>query len=42
MVLQWQAPDWSGLALYTMAGLVFAALCWRLFERVKPAFADEV
>lgn len=42
VVLEGQAPDWGGLALYTLAGLVFATLCWRLFERVKPAFADEV
>jgi lipopolysaccharide transport system permease protein len=42
ITLEGQAPEWGGMALYTLAGLVFATLSWRLFERVKPAFADEV
>lgn len=42
LLLEARAPDWSGLALYTVCGLVFAALAWRLFARLKPAFADEV
>lgn len=42
ITLEGQAPEWGGMALYTLAGMVFAALSWRLFERVKPAFADEV
>lgn len=37
-----QPPAWGALALYTACGLLFAWLAWRLFERVKPAFADEV
>jgi lipopolysaccharide transport system permease protein len=35
-------PDWHALALYTAAGLVFAFFAYRLFERLRPAFADEV
>jgi lipopolysaccharide transport system permease protein len=42
LLLQGQAPDWQALGIYTLAGLVFCWVCWRLFERVKPAFADEV
>jgi len=42
VLLQGVAPDWPGLAAYVASGLVFAFLCWRLFERIRPAFADEV
>jgi lipopolysaccharide transport system permease protein len=42
LLLDARAPDWSGLALYTVCGLIFAALAWRLFAHLKPAFADEV
>ncbi len=42
LLLEARAPDWGGLALYTVSGLVFAALAWRLFAHLKPAFADEV
>jgi lipopolysaccharide transport system permease protein len=42
LLLEARPPDWSGLAVYTVCGLVFAALAWRLFARLKPAFADEV
>jgi lipopolysaccharide transport system permease protein len=42
VVLGGQPPDVAGLAIYTLAGLVFAWLAHRLFERVRPAFADEV
>ncbi|MBC7604161.1 MAG: ABC transporter permease [Ramlibacter sp.] len=36
------APDWQALAIYTVAGLMFAWLSHRLFEKLRPAFADEV
>ena len=36
------APDWQGLAVYTAIGIVFAWAAHRLFERLRPAFADEV
>ena len=42
LLLQGQGPNWQALAVFTLAGLLFCWLCWRLFERVKPAFADEV
>jgi lipopolysaccharide transport system permease protein len=42
LLIAGQPPAWGALALYTLAGLLFAWLAWRLFERVKPAFADEV
>jgi lipopolysaccharide transport system permease protein len=42
LLLEGRAPDWPGLAIYTLGGLLFAALAWRLFARLKPAFADEV
>jgi lipopolysaccharide transport system permease protein len=42
VLLQGVAPDWASLAAYLACGLVFAFLSWRLFERVRPAFADEV
>jgi len=42
MLMEGRAPDWAALAVYALCGLVFAALAWRLFARVKPAFADEV
>jgi lipopolysaccharide transport system permease protein len=42
LLLTGVAPDWSGLALYTGAGLLFSYAAYRLFERVRPAFADEV
>jgi lipopolysaccharide transport system permease protein len=41
-VLGGQAPDFAALAIYTLAGLAFAWLAYLLFERVRPAFADEV
>jgi lipopolysaccharide transport system permease protein len=42
LLLQGTAPDWRALAIYTAVGFVFAVLAHRLFERVRPAFADEV
>ncbi|HSI55838.1 MAG: ABC transporter permease [Ramlibacter sp.] len=42
VVLHGLPPDWSTLAIYTAIGLVFAFLAYRLFERLRPAFADEV
>lgn len=42
LVLHGTPPDWSALAVYTAGGLVFAYLAWRLFERLRPAFADEI
>ncbi|SFC17282.1 lipopolysaccharide transport system permease protein [Polaromonas sp. OV174] len=42
LLLKGQAPDWGALAIYTLAGLVFATLAYWFFDRVRPAFADEV
>jgi len=42
VVLQGAPLDWAGLAIYTAIGLLFAFLSHRLFERIRPAFADEV
>jgi lipopolysaccharide transport system permease protein len=42
VVLMGLAPDWQALVAYTAIGLVFATLSHHLFERVRPAFADEV
>lgn len=42
LLLEGHAPDWNALAIYTLAGLVFAKLAHWLFDRIKPAFADEV
>ncbi|MBG9389783.1 ABC transporter permease [Caenimonas aquaedulcis] len=42
IVLHGTAPDWQALGAYTAIGLVFAFLAYRLFERLRPAFADEI
>lgn len=42
LLLEGRAPHWQALFFYTLAGLVFAFVAHRLFDRVKPAFADEV
>ena len=42
LLLEGRAPDWTALAVYLVCGLAFAALAWRLFARLQPAFADEV
>ena len=42
VILRGQAPEWQALAVYTAIGLVFAFVAHRFFERVRPAFADEV
>jgi lipopolysaccharide transport system permease protein len=42
LLLHAQPPDWNALAVYTAIGLVFAFLAHRLFERVRPAFSDEI
>lgn len=42
VVLHGQPPNWTALATYTLLGLAFAFLAHRLFERIRPAFADEV
>lgn len=42
LVLQGRPPEWGALASYTAIGLAFAFLAHRLFERIRPAFADEV
>ncbi|MBA2673414.1 ABC transporter permease [Ramlibacter sp.] len=42
LLLEGRAPDWTALAAYVAAGLLFALLAWRLFARLRPAFADEV
>ena len=42
ITLEGLPPQWGPLALYTFSGLVFAFFSYRLFERVRPSFADEV
>jgi lipopolysaccharide transport system permease protein len=42
LILHGAPPQWQALAVYTAIGLVFAFVSHRLFERVRPAFADEV
>jgi lipopolysaccharide transport system permease protein len=42
LVLAGAPPDWAALAAYTATGLLFAFAAWRLFERLRPAFADEI
>ncbi|NDP63244.1 ABC transporter permease [Polaromonas sp.] len=42
LLLKGQEPNWSALAIYTVAGIVFAALAYQFFVRVRPAFSDEV
>ncbi|MES2785091.1 MAG: ABC transporter permease [Pseudomonadota bacterium] len=42
VLIQGRAPDWQALGIYTLVGLVFAYLSYRLFERLRPAFADEL
>ncbi len=42
LVLRGLPPDWMGLMIYTAIGLLFAFMAYRLFERLRPAFADEV
>lgn len=42
LVIKGVSPDWGALAAYTALGLLFAFLAHRLFDRIRPAFADEV
>lgn len=42
VLLKGEWPHWAQLASYTLVGLAFAFAAHRLFERVRPAFADEV
>ena len=42
LLLQGHAPNWNSLAIYMLAGMVFALFAYRLFDRVRPSFADEV
>jgi lipopolysaccharide transport system permease protein len=42
VLIQDRAPAFAALGWYTVAGLVFCIASWRFFERVRPAFADEV
>ena len=42
VLMEHAAPDWRALGWYTLAGLGACLLAWRFFERVRPAFADEV
>jgi lipopolysaccharide transport system permease protein len=42
VLLEGTLPHWHALAWYTGFGLAFCLACWRFFERVRPAFADEV
>jgi lipopolysaccharide transport system permease protein len=42
LLLEGAQPYWQALAAYTFTGLVFCLLAWLLFERLRPAFADEL
>jgi lipopolysaccharide transport system permease protein len=42
LIVHGQPPHWATLGIYTLIGLVVAVLGHRLFERLRPAFADEV
>lgn len=42
VLLRNQPPQWEGLLIYTIVGLIFAYLAFRFFNRLKPAFSDEV
>ncbi|MDB5892444.1 MAG: Transport permease protein [Polaromonas sp.] len=42
VLLKNQPPHWEGLLVYTLVGLVFAYLAFRFFNRLRPAFSDEV
>ena len=42
VLLKNQPPHWGALAIYMMVGLVFSYLTYRFFNRLKPAFSDEV
>jgi lipopolysaccharide transport system permease protein len=42
LIIKGTPPDWSLLVAYTAVGMLFAVAAHRLFERVRPAFADEV
>ena len=42
VLLKNQPPQWGGLLIYTLVGLVFAYLAFRFFNRLRPAFSDEV
>jgi lipopolysaccharide transport system permease protein len=35
-----QTPDIGSMAVYLLATTVFAGLCWMLFRRLRPTFAD--
>ncbi len=35
-----QAPDWHAYGIWTVVALVFAALSFLVFQRLRPAFAD--
>lgn len=42
LLLKNHEPDWTFLAIYTIVGMLFAALAYQFFMRVRPAFSDEV
>ena len=35
-----QQPDWSGVALYFLAGMLIALIGYRIFLRLRPGFSD--
>jgi lipopolysaccharide transport system permease protein len=42
LIIKGVPPDWAVLIAYTAVGMLFAVAAHRLFERVRPAFSDEV
>lgn len=42
VLLKNRPPHWGALAIYMLVGLVFSYLSYRFFDRLKPAFSDEV
>lgn len=42
VLLKNQPPQWDALAIYTLVGMIFAYLAYRFFNRLRPAFSDEV
>jgi lipopolysaccharide transport system permease protein len=42
LIIKGVPPDWMVLIAYTAVGMLFAVAAHRLFERVRPAFSDEV
>lgn len=40
VALYGQLPDWQGLAIYTLIGLIFAQIGFVWFEKTRKGFAD--